>query len=152
MEDSESPRRVGDLYEQYVELDFKLSEARNRRNTIAAEMASIVKDISTGKKTPGSNASALLDEKIKRRQELVELGRSVKECVSGLEASLATLTDQLYEEARHIPNISASDVPVGDESKAEVVEMVGHVPKLEAYDHVTLCQMHGIADFDRASK
>ncbi|KAI8854076.1 Seryl-tRNA synthetase [Chytridium lagenaria] len=66
------------------------------------------------------------------------------------------MEEDLYEEARHIPNDSSPDVPVGDESKSITVDMVGARRMQDEArtlkDHIELAKLHNLADFDRAGK
>ncbi|KAJ3105487.1 Serine--tRNA ligase, mitochondrial [Phlyctochytrium bullatum] len=72
------------------------------------------------------------------------------------ELLVSQLEGELYEEARHITNDTAADVPVGDESKSEILEIIGtpRVPQGDEClrDHVELAYMHDLADFERAGK
>jgi seryl-tRNA synthetase len=141
------------MYNDYIAEEFKVSETRRKRNKIADEisdMVKLMKDMKkAGKKEEEKQAG-------KRMKELTEEGKELKKMLQIQESKLSLRQAQLYDEARHVPNDTAPDVPVGEESNAGLVEIVG--TKLENSDHVRykdhveLATLHDIADFDRAGK
>ncbi|KAJ3416998.1 seryl-tRNA synthetase [Chytridiales sp. JEL 0842] len=136
------------MYDNLISEEFKLSELRRRRNQIADDIASITKRLKSLKKEQKEEAA-------RKMKALVEEGKELKKLVQVEESKVSNLQAELYEEARHIPNDAAPNVPIGDESQATVLETVG-VPLVETSfplkDHVELALLHDLADFDRASK
>ncbi|KAJ3328112.1 hypothetical protein HDU76_010561 [Blyttiomyces sp. JEL0837] len=132
-------RRVAKLYDEHITKDFEVAEIRRRRNRIAEEMADVVASLknSSGKKSAGKQATGTGDEKpqthdlTRRRTELAEAGRDLKKELQVKEIELAEIAEALFEEAKHVPNDTAPGVPVGDESKAEVMEIVGSMRIVE---------------------
>lgn len=83
-----------------------------------------------------------------------EKGKEVKEKLEKLEPALAAVDEEYISELFKIPNPPLSDVPVGDETKNEVLRKVGK-PKDFSFtpkDHVTLGENLDIIDIARATK
>ncbi|KAI9347395.1 hypothetical protein DFJ73DRAFT_454582 [Zopfochytrium polystomum] len=145
--------RVATLFDQHLALEFQVAQIRRRRNSVASDMADVVTAL---KKADSSMSATEKADLILRRDSLAEEGKGLKKAVAELEVSLTSLAEALYNEAKHLPNATAPDVPVGNESKAEILEIVGVKKTSEnaipLRDHVALCRLHGLADLDRAGK
>ncbi|ORY36204.1 seryl-tRNA synthetase [Rhizoclosmatium globosum] len=142
------PFSVVALYDKRVSADFDLAELRKLRNKIAADVKALAKQ-----KTSNQNSDAF--------QTLQQRGRALKQEIAEKEHALSQLDLNLYDEARHLPNDTCPSVPIGDESKAEVLDIINKhkippPPTPETLDsiknHVDLCSLHDMADFTRASK
>ena len=89
------------------------------------------------------------------RKRLIEEGKSIKDEISSMEASLAQIEKDMDTAARQIPNMAHPDAPVGKEDKDNTeVKRVGEptqfsfVPK----DHVQLSAELDLIDFDAGTK
>ncbi|KNC97166.1 serine-tRNA ligase [Spizellomyces punctatus DAOM BR117] len=143
--------RVVSLYDKFVTADFELAELRRRRNKIATEMAAIVGILKKQRKDD-------VVEALNRKNQLAEEGKTLKKLVAEKEEQVANMQAALYEEARHIPNDTHPSVPIGDESKAGLVDTVGS-PRAAVFDsgaplrdHMELASLHDMVDFERAGK
>ncbi|KAJ3216932.1 hypothetical protein HDU67_008751 [Dinochytrium kinnereticum] len=138
------------LHEKFIAADQRLSELRKRRNGIANETKLVIAALKA------AQSDAERDELAKRKQDLVDEGRDLKTILAKEEVELGRIGDELYDEARHVPNDSSPDVPVGDESKSITVDMIGSRRMQTAgkalKDHIELAKLHNLADFDRAGK
>ncbi|KAJ3278170.1 seryl-tRNA synthetase [Borealophlyctis nickersoniae] len=142
---------VGALYDQFVSADYELAELRRKRNRVAEEMSQVVRDL----KQAGSEKKAQLE---RRRSELAKEGKEAKKIIADKEVDLSRLQSQLYDEARHIPNDTHPSVPIGDESKAGLIDTVSS-PRRDSFpsgtplrDHMDLAALHDLVDFERAGK
>lgn len=81
-------------------------------------------------------------------------GSQIKSELKSSENQLEKLQEEYYKLTRQVPNLPKDDVPIGDESKKEVVRQVGEKPKFdfEPKDHLTLGQGLDLIDMERASK
>ncbi|KAF9929816.1 seryl-tRNA synthetase [Linnemannia zychae] len=145
--DSISVAAVNTLYTEVNERTQTLDKARAERNRTAAEMKTLFSDQGgNGKKvkkagaSPGVESTATTgvaseqaelskEDKERKRQELIERGRVLKEEIHAQEAELAVLETQLYEQAILIPNTTHPETPIGPESEARLVRIQG-VPRL----------------------
>lgn len=110
------------------ELRLKVEELRRERNVLA--------DAVKGKK-PGT--------------EQIAKGRAVKENLSVLEHQYTSIDKEFQTLLALIPNIAASDVPVGGEENNLEIKKVGEQKK-SAVDHLDLAVRKGWLDFERGSK
>ena len=89
------------------------------------------------------------------RAKYIEVGKSIKEEIAGVEKDLAETETLLEEDARKIPNMIHPDAPIGKlDSENLEVKKVG-VPRkfdFEPKDHVQLAEDLDLIDFDRATK
>jgi seryl-tRNA synthetase len=96
-------------------------------------------------------ASATDDE----RAALIERSRSVGRTLKELEPTLREKQEQLHELLLLVPNIPASDEPVGrDEEDNVELRRWGEPPEFsfQARDHVELLELHDWADLGRIGK
>ncbi|KAJ3171408.1 hypothetical protein HDU88_007487 [Geranomyces variabilis] len=144
--------KVAALYDSFVAADYELGELRRWRNAVAAEMASLV---TRAKKGKSADADSSIGD---RRKVLAEQGRNLKASIAKHESMVADLQMRLYEEARHIPNDTHPQSPIGDESKATVLSTTGtpHGPTFPSgaplRSHMDIMLAHDMVDFDRAGK
>jgi seryl-tRNA synthetase len=86
-----------------------------------------------------------------KRNEMKAISQQIKD----LEEGLRVVEDKIFQMASTMPNLPASEVPVGltDEQNVEV-RQVGAVPKFdfEPKAHWDLCPALGILDLERATK
>ena len=90
-----------------------------------------------------------------KRQELIEIGKKLKEEVAVVDEKLADIEVKLDEAARQIPNMVHPNAPIGklDTENLEV-KKIG-TPReftFEPKDHVQLAEALDLIDFDRATK
>lgn len=88
------------------------------------------------------------------REKDIEKGKKIKEKLEKEEHELRSLEVRLNELLLKIPNLPLKHVPIGDESKNEVIKKVGDVKKFdfEPRDHLTLGESLDIIDVVRAGK
>ena len=90
-----------------------------------------------------------------KRQELIEIGKKLKEEVAVVDEKLADIEVKLDEAARQIPNMVHPNAPIGklDTENLEVKRF--GTPRqftFEPKDHVQLAEALDLIDFDRATK
>lgn len=111
-------------------------ELKNRRNTVSEEIGRM--------KREKQDASSLLNEM-----------KSVSEKIKELDGRLALLDEKVREFILNIPNIPHESVPVGkDETDNVEIRRWGEPKEIDfpPLNHWDIAEMHGIIDFDRASK
>ncbi|UPA17736.1 serine--tRNA ligase [Borrelia puertoricensis] len=87
------------------------------------------------------------------RHSLIETGKVLKSEIAILEEKLSHITSKLLIEHKRIPNISASDVPVGDGENGNIVLKVsGSIPNFDfkPKDHLEIGLDLDLFDFKRA--
>jgi len=84
----------------------------------------------------------------------IKKGKDLKERLEKEERELKLLEEQLKEFLLKIPNLPLKEVPVGDESKNEIIKKVGKPRefKFEPRDHLILGELLDIIDVVRAVK
>ncbi|KAI9145310.1 hypothetical protein BKA69DRAFT_1035435 [Paraphysoderma sedebokerense] len=107
------------MYKQYGEMTFKLNQLRQKRNETAEKVKSISLTLS---KKPTDKIKVELEN---NRKDLLKQGKTVKESIQALELTYGTLESHLFEHAVHIPNDTHPATPVGDESCAQAVKIIG---------------------------
>ena len=90
-----------------------------------------------------------------KRQELIEIGKKLKDEIAVVDKNLAEIEEKLDEAARQIPNMVHPDAPIGklDTENLEVKKF--GTPReftFEPKDHVQLAEALDLIDFDRATK
>jgi seryl-tRNA synthetase len=86
-------------------------------------------------------------------EELIANGRALGEEIARLERELADAEDQLAAILLEIPNVTAPDVPEGDESHNVVVRTWGEPRATEGVrPHWEIAAEHGLFDLERAAK
>jgi seryl-tRNA synthetase len=126
------------LYESYGALQRKVDALRHRRKSLASS-SSVSKSSSSSSLLPLDNHS------------FIEEGRKVKAEIITAETELAACKIELEKRAKELPNLSHEDAPIGPEDNAKEIFRFGSLRKSEGYklrDHIELCKMLGIADFD----
>jgi seryl-tRNA synthetase len=106
----------------------QVEELRARRNHLSSEMHG-------GKPAP----------------EQMELGRQLKEEISGLEDEIAPLDAKFDELLKQIPNMTFDDVPVGGEELSVEVGAYGE-KTTGAEDHLDYATKRDWVDFERGTK
>ena len=88
------------------------------------------------------------------REKDIEKGKKIKEKLEKEEHELRSLEERLRELLLKIPNLPLKHVPIGEDSKNEVIKKVGEVKKFdfEPRDHLTLGESLDIIDVVRAAK
>ena len=122
-------QRIQDLYNQYHQLSFDLSQLQKDRNANSKLIPSEIQ------KSKGKSL------KLEIMQKQLELNQ--------LESTILPLVQQL-------PNATHPSTPIGDESNAKVIKTIGK-PRLPCgnqpfKDHMELCHMHDMVDFERGGK
>lgn len=125
---------VVQLYDRSIVLVQEVEKLRKDRNQVASSMK--------GKLEP------------EKRSKLIEEGKRLKDVLAGLEAELATLSEQLQREGQRIPNMTHPNVAVGSEGVATVRKVVGNKRSFEfrAKNHVELGETLDLIDFEAAAE
>ena len=84
----------------------------------------------------------------------IERGREIKAKLEKLEPALAAIEEEYTNEYFKIPNPPLSDVPVGDETKNEILHKVGEPKKIDfkPKNHLEIGEGLDLIDTVRASK
>lgn len=83
-----------------------------------------------------------------------EQGRKIKQEIETVQELLTVTSGELRELLLGLPNLPATDVPVGEgESANKVVKTVGDLPIIEdPKDHLELAEKYDLIDMERAAK
>lgn len=111
-------------------------ELRGRRNTVSEEIGRL--------KRENKDAADLLNEM-----------KSVSDRIKEMDSRLVLLDERVREFVLNIPNIPHESVPVGKDETENVVVRTWGTPgdfDFQPLNHWDIAEMHGIIDFDRASK
>ncbi|MBI2031376.1 MAG: serine--tRNA ligase [Candidatus Levybacteria bacterium] len=94
------------------------------------------------------------ERNVAAREKNIEKGKKIKEKLEKEEHELRSLEDRIKELLLKIPNLPLKDVPIGDESRNEVIKKVGEIKKFdfEPRDHLTLGESLDIIDVTKAAK
>lgn len=127
--------KVVELYDKRTALVTKQQDLQQQRNENAKAMKQKLDD--------------------KKRQELIQAGKKIKEDIAEVEKELSQIEIDLDAAARQIPNMIHPDAPIGklDTENLEV-KKVGTPRKFdfEPKDHVQLAEELDLLDFDRGTK
>lgn len=124
---------------QLLDLDSKRRELQTAADELRAKRNDNVDKIKGGKPT----------------DELIKEGKAIKSELSGIESELKVVDDQYVTLLKKVPNMAASDVPVGlSEDENVVVKTVGEPTKFDfdALNHADVAAKHGWIDKERAAK
>ncbi|OZJ02922.1 hypothetical protein BZG36_04117 [Bifiguratus adelaidae] len=126
-----------DTYKTFSSKVAELNELRHERNQSSAKL----KD------------KTLSPE---QRKDWVERGRLLKQAVRDREARVNALESHLIQQALLIPNDTHPDVPIGDESKARILKVVGEPLTSETAgfplkDHIAIGLDRDMVDFKQAA-
>lgn len=101
------------------------------------------------------SAQALREQRNKiAKEKNIEKGKEIKEKLEKQEQQLKISENNLKEFLLKLPNIALPEVPVGDESKNEVLKAIGGPTKFDftPKDHLEIGENLGIIDMERAAK
>lgn len=127
----------------------KVVELFDKRNALVTKLQAL-------QQKRNENAQSMKQKlDAEKRQELINIGKQIKEEISAIENEEKQISQELEDAARKIPNMVHPDVPVGklDTENLEV-KKVG-IPRkfdFEPKDHVQLGESLDIIDFDRGTK
>ncbi|PVU97400.1 hypothetical protein BB561_000594 [Smittium simulii] len=172
-----NPALAGSLYKQLCGLKLEINNLRGNLNSISRKLSkassscAATKNYSNTKDSPSLMSTPVSEIPYNStcKNLLQEEAKTIKILIKEKNAQLLLVEEQLINEAVKIPNTSHPLAPVGDETKAIVVESFGNllsisnkndavdaVPKayssLEYKDNADLCESLGIADFQSAAK
>jgi len=122
------------LNEDYISLLKKVELERSHRNKLSEEISK---------------------SKPSEREKYIEEAKVVKETLQKIEKELEELKIRLDSMMLWVPNIPASDVPIGvDETGNKEIKKVGKIKNFgfEPKDHVELGKILDIIDIDRGAK
>lgn len=113
-----------------------------------------IRDLEELNKQKNDIAQKLQDPKF-RTQELIALGKELRSQIEPIETELKIIENDWNNLINQIPNIHASNVPIGkSDEENKVVRKVGSIPKFEfePKDHLQIGKDLDILDFDAGSK
>jgi seryl-tRNA synthetase len=116
------------LDDQRRELTTKIDQIREQRNILAAKLKG-------GKPDP----------------EDIEAGKKLKGEVAVLESELQPIEQDWLSLMHRVPNLMASDVPIGDEGEGDVVSQFGNKTQ-KAIDHLDYAESRDWVDFNAGAK
>lgn len=125
---------------------------RNRGSDIDIEH---IIEIDSKYKGLSLSVQKLREERNKAAKEKnIEKGKRIKERLEREEHEMRALGERLKELLLKIPNLPLKEVPIGDESKNEVIKKVGNIKKFdfEPQDHLAIGELLDIIDIARAAK
>lgn len=131
------------LIDKIRKKDIDWRNQKQRADKLRSERNLISKEISDLKKQ-GKDASVLLKKAQLIPEKIVEI-----------EAKENKIKESIDEDLKKIPNIIHSSVPIGKDSKDNVVkEVIGEPkkPSFEIINHAQLAESLNIADFDTSAK
>lgn len=122
------------LAESKNSLTVELQDVQRRQNETAKEVKS------------AKDAAA--------RGELIQRGKDLKADAERVEKDLAALEETIKEKLARVPNMTHPSAPAGEGVGDRVVREVGvrGTRAEKPLDHVALCEKHGLADFEAASR
>jgi len=130
-----------ELIDQWLELDERWRGLLQKVEKLRKQRNELICDIKKRKERP-------LEDKVKK-------GKEFKEEIKKLEKKLFGLKEKWQEALMAIPNLPASDVPIGkDENENLVVRKWGEPTKFdfEPKDHLEIGENLGLIDVKRAGK
>lgn len=87
----------------------------------------------------------------KPSEEQIEQGKQLKAEIADIESDLSRIEKEYTDLLWTVPNVTADDVPIGDESASTEVGVYGD-RGTGATDHLDLALQRGWVDFDRGAK
>ncbi|XP_072313190.1 serine--tRNA ligase, mitochondrial [Eucyclogobius newberryi] len=132
----------GDDVRQIVKLWQRLEDVRAEISSLEEQKRSISDAVKALVASTEKKALSTLPEYFAARQS----GRDVRRRLSELAPEQSELEQQFYCRALKLPNTTHPDVPLGDESQARVLELVGHKPEFDfkPKGHVELGESLGL--------
>ncbi|XP_060799707.1 serine--tRNA ligase, mitochondrial isoform X1 [Neoarius graeffei] len=113
-------RNIISAWKQLQEVEKEIHELEERKKMISDQVRTLVEQHDE-KILPGLLAYKSLREE----------GRKIRIKLIQLYSRRSDLEEEYYCQALRLPNRTHPDVPIGDESQAKVVEMVGHKAEFE---------------------
>ncbi|ORZ34068.1 hypothetical protein BCR44DRAFT_1437042 [Catenaria anguillulae PL171] len=125
------------LYAQWGQTKYQLQSLQQQANDVAKEIKHLAK---------AGNKDAMTS--------LRNQGSELKAQVKDLSKQVADVEAALFAEAVHIPNFSEPDVPIGPESNAKLIDLLGSKPAhtFPPKDHVTLATHLDLIDLPAGAK
>jgi seryl-tRNA synthetase len=130
------------IIDQLLEVDKKRRELQAKVDAVRQQSNDNAKEI-----------KALVQAGKNPTKDLIVSGKKIKEELKEVEPKLKELEDEFYQLMLQVPNVPATDVPVGpDESGNQVVKQVGKTPKYDfkPKPHQELMENLGMLDTSRA--
>jgi len=142
---------------QYIyENQEAVKEGLRRRLFSNTDLVDRAVDLEREKKSLLSKVERLRAERnrLAKAGKHIQEGKKIKIELSRIEPKLRQIEQNLKECLFSIPNIPLEDVPAGPEENKKIIRKYGAPPKFtfEPRDHLTLGNMLGIIDVERASK
>ncbi len=127
--------KVISLYKEYMKKVDDINLMRRQLN----EMKNLSREYSKS----GKSMELLTKDQKKHNQDITKF-----------QEELAEIEEKLMIEALKIPNQTHPDSPIGDESKAKIIKIVGKQPDFDfkAIDHLEIGKKYDLFDFDNAAK
>ncbi|KAJ1974387.1 Serine--tRNA ligase, mitochondrial [Dimargaris xerosporica] len=133
-------------HQTLTELDHQINQARNRRNDLGRQIGAMKRQQQRALASSASNG----DSNSAPAESLVEQARQVREQISELEHRKTAVQQTLFFETTKIPNNTHPTTPIGAADQARLVTQVEPTTSHDHHplrDHVELCKIHDLVDF-----
>jgi len=127
-----------DILAREAEKNNLLNEAgnlRNKRNVFSKQIGAAMKN--------GENVDEIKNEV-----------NNINDKITEIEEKIRKLDDENREILLSLPNPPADSTPAGGKENNEIISTFGDKPAFDfaPKDHIELCQMHGLIDYERGAK
>ncbi|KAJ1980654.1 Serine--tRNA ligase, mitochondrial [Dimargaris verticillata] len=131
-----------------ADLDHQINQARNQRNDLGRQIGAMKRKQQHVLASPASNTDS--NSAPTSAETLVDKARQVREQINELEHRKATIQQALLSETAKVPNTTHPTTPIGAADQARLVKQVKSAAGQGRHplrDHVELCKMHDLVDF-----
>ncbi|TFK99760.1 seryl-tRNA synthetase [Pterulicium gracile] len=127
---------ISRTYKEHKTLLNDVNAKRNLRSVIGQEIQRCAKE-----------------KDVVGKQKALEEAKGIKEIISGMEARLVDLEEQLLVDGLTVPNDTHPDTPLGPEDAAVTLATHGAepLPASPNRDHLNICRKLGLIDLDSAA-
>lgn len=140
-------KRLLELDRERRELMSSVEALRQKRNSISSSMS----PSTSLSPSPSSEDSVTDARRAKPEQSVIDEGKQLKIELAEREGYLETTNKEWMDLLKLVPNVTADDVPIGDESQSLEIKKFGD-QKTSAVDHIDFAVKRDWLDFDRGAK
>ena len=147
------PHLVARLYADVRARTGELQALQHERNLVSLDLDLLIQE---SKIKAGDDISKQDQQDWEtRKRDVIARGKQLKAEIGQLETTKQALEAELLEAADCIPNTTHPETPIGDESQARVIELIGardEEASAHALGHVELAQRLGVLDLEAAAR